>query len=101
MLAAPLFYGSVLTFLNWGIIAVYLVLMLWAIIHVLTQRPDKFAALGGFQKNHWLLLLGGLLIGTPLVIFFGRFYFFIGIGAAAYYLLETRRGLKDVSEGHW
>jgi hypothetical protein len=39
----------------------------------------------------WILGGGGLL----------RLFMWIGIGAAAYYLLETRRGIKDVSEGPW
>jgi amino acid transporter len=78
-----------------------LVLLAWAFFHALGQRPDKFAALGGLQKHHWLLILGGLLLFSFLGFVGLIIFVYVGIGAAAYYLLETRRGLKDVSEGHW
>ncbi len=102
MHAAPQFAFLVQGYLRLGVLLLAMVLLAWALIHVLVQRPDKFAALGGFQKQHWLLLLAGLFVGTPLFTVLGLTVIqYIGIGAAAYYLLETRRGLKDVSEGHW
>jgi hypothetical protein len=81
-----------------------LILMLWALIHVAAQRPDAFAAIGGLQKHHWLGLLTALFALSLLFFLLpGRFPIieYIGIGAAAYYLLDTRRGLKDVTEGRW
>lgn len=98
----PGFYDNVERWLNTGIFYLAMALMIWAFIHVLTQKPDKFAALGGLQRHHWLLILSGLFLFSWLGILGGVIPFlYIGIGAAAYYLLETRRGLKDVSEGHW
>jgi hypothetical protein len=81
-----------------------LILMVWALIHVSTQRPDAFAAIGGLQKHHWLGLLGALFGLSLLFFLFGvpfKIVEYVGIGAAAYYLLDTRRGLKDVTEGRW
>ncbi len=81
-----------------------LILMVWALIHAATQRPDAFAAIGGLQKHHWLGLLGALF-GISLLFFLLGVQFkiieYVGIGAAAFYLLDTRRGLKDVTEGRW
>ncbi len=76
-------------------------LLLWAFIHATLQRPDAFAAIGGLQKQHWMGVLGigfllSLLIGWAFALIV-----YVGIAAATYYLLETRRGLKDASEGSW
>lgn len=87
-----------------GISLFALILMAWALINVSTQRPDAFAAIGGLQKHHWLGLLGALLALSLLFTLFGspfKLIEYVGIAASAYYLLDTRRGLKDVSEGRW
>lgn len=102
--AVPLFYVAVVDWIDFAVLVLSLILMLWAFINAAVQRPDAFAAIGGLQKHHWLGLLGGLFALTLLFFLVGvRFsiLIYVGIGAAAYYLLETRRGLKDVSEGSW
>jgi hypothetical protein len=89
--------------LDLAVFVVALVLMAWAFIHASLQRPDAFAAIGGLQKHHWMGLLGALFVLTLLLDYLGglRLVAYVGIGAALYYLLDTRRGLKDVSEGPW
>jgi hypothetical protein len=89
--------------LDLAVFVLALVLMVWAFIHVSMQRPDAFTAIGGLQKHHWMGLLGALFLLTLLLDYLGglRLVTYVGIGAALYYLLDTRRGLKDVSEGPW
>jgi hypothetical protein len=104
MAVALSFAQSVESWVNFAISVFALIVMLWALIHVATQRPDAFAAIGGLQKHHWMGLLGALF-GLALIFFLfaGGFPLieYIGIAAAAFYLLDTRRGLKDVTEGRW
>ncbi|GIH11426.1 hypothetical protein Rhe02_94930 [Rhizocola hellebori] len=102
-IASPFAFG-VEAWVNFLISVLALVLMLWALIHVATQRPDAFAAIGGLQKHHWLGLLGALFaLALIFFLFAGGFPLieYIGIAASAFYLLDTRRGLKDVTEGRW
>src|SRR5262245_8370072 len=87
--------------INVAVIVFALVLMLWAFIHASMQRRDAFAAIGGLQKQHWMGLLGVLFVLSLFLGYYLSLIVYIGIGAAAYYLLDTRRGLKDVSEGPW
>jgi hypothetical protein len=89
--------------LDLAVLLLALALQAWAFIHVSVQRQDAFAAIGGLQKHHWMGLLGALFLLTVLLDGFANFRLisYIGIGAALYYLLDTRRGLKDVSEGPW
>lgn len=87
--------------LDIAIVIFALVLLLAAFIHVSVQRRDAFAAIGGLQKQHWMGILGVGFLLTLLIGWVFALIVYIGIAAAAYYLLETRRGLKDVSEGPW
>jgi hypothetical protein len=107
VLAAPIFYNGVEDFLAEAILVVALALMAWAFVNALMQRAEAFPAIGTLSKSAWLAILGSLLlIGFMTIAFFDprgvlQIFTWIGIGAAAYYLLETRRGIKDVSEGPW
>ena len=89
--------------LDTAVFLLAMVLMAWAFIHASVQRADAFAAIGGLQKQHWMGLLAALFLLTLLLDFLGglRIFTYVGIGAALYYLLDTRRVLKDVSEGPW
>jgi len=87
--------------LDLGVWVFALLVLLWAFIHASTQRPDAFAAIGGLQKQHWMGVLGVGFLLTLLIGWAVSMITWIGIAAGAYYLLETRRGLKDVSEGPW
>jgi len=105
--AVPKFYGYVEYYLDRAIMLFTLVILAWAFIHALTQRADAFTAVGTLSKAAWLGILGALffIVGLFVGLLGGggllRLFMWIGIGAAAYYLLETRRGIKDVSEGPW
>jgi hypothetical protein len=103
----PGFYDDVEYWLDRVIVLFALVLLAWAFIHALTQRADAFTAVGTLSKPAWLGILGALLfiVGLFIGILGGggllRIFTWLGLGAAAYYLLETRRGIKDISEGPW
>lgn len=100
--AAPIFYLTVEFYLNLAVLIFALVILAWAFIHAAMQRPDTFSAVSSLSKNTWLGILGGLLVGSLLFWFLSlQIVVYIGIAAAAYYLLETRTGIKDVSEGRW
>ncbi|HZM80210.1 MAG TPA: DUF2516 family protein [Candidatus Limnocylindrales bacterium] len=108
-LGNPGFYDDVEIWLDWVILVLALGLMAWAFIHVLLQRADAFSAVGTFSKPAWLAILGSLLFIVGLFVAIVnegragllRIFIWLGLGAAAYYLLETRRGIKDISEGPW
>lgn len=97
------FYRDVEGYLDLATFLFALVLLGWAFVHAVMQRADAFSAVGALSKNAWLGILGGLMVGTIIFFLALRFQIvmYVGIGAAAYYLLETRRGIKDVSEGPW
>jgi hypothetical protein len=90
-----------------------LVLGVVAFINCTTQRSDAFPAIGTLQKPAWLAIIGGAtlialltsgaLSGDPAVAergqTFGMLFQLIAIGASALYLLDVRRGLKDISDG--
>ena len=106
-LGRPGFYDDVEFWLDRVIVLFALVILAWAFIHALMQRADAFTAVGGLSKPAWLGILGALLfiVGLFVGILGGggllRIFMWIGLGAAAFYLLETRRGIKDASEGPW
>jgi hypothetical protein len=87
--------------IDFAILVVALVLLVWAFVHAALQRRDAFAALGGLHKQHWMGILGVLFLLSLVLGGFFSLIVYIGIGAALYYLLDTRRGLKDLSEGPW
>ena len=106
-LGRPGFYDDVEFWLDRAIVLFALAILAWAFIHALMQRADAFTAVGTLSKPAWLGILGALLFITGLFIgILGgggllRIFMWIGIGAAAFYLLETRRGIKDAAEGPW
>ncbi|MEU4213901.1 DUF2516 family protein [Actinoplanes sp. NPDC026623] len=97
--SAPIFYGYAVSYLNLAILIMSMVVQIVALIHCVTQRGDGFQAIGTLPKGAWVAILAGcliltLLIGGPL-----RLFALIGIAAALIYLLDVRRGLKDLSDG--
>lgn len=106
-LGRPGFYDDVEYWLDLAIVLFALAILAWAFFHALMQRADAFTAVGTLSKPAWLGILGALLFITALfILILGgggllRIFMWIGIGAAAFYLLETRRGIKDASEGPW
>jgi hypothetical protein len=78
------------------------VLLVWAFVDAATRRKEAFPTIGTLPKPGWMLILGlvALLVGltapapTPILIM-------IGYAAALIYLLDVRRGIRDLSQGSW
>ncbi len=70
-----------------------------ALVHVITQRSDAFAAVGTLPKGAWVAILAVCLVLTLLTS--GRLSFFglVGIAAGLIYLLDVRTGLRDLRGG--
>lgn len=75
-----------------------LVLGVIAFIHCATQRSDAFPALGTLQKPAWLAILG---VATVMALLTQGWLLFnlVAIGAAIFYLLDVRPGLRDITNG--
>lgn len=73
--------------------------LLWAFVDCVIRRKDAFPAIGTMPKVGWMLVIA-LLVLLVLLTGFGIFAM-IGSGLAAYYLLDVRRGLREVAEGPW
>jgi hypothetical protein len=89
-----------------------LVLGVVAFVNCATQRADAFQAIGTLQKPAWLAIIGGATVIALLTSgalsgpaaaergqAFSTLFQLIAIGASALYLLDVRRGLKDISDG--
>ncbi|MFC7482687.1 DUF2516 family protein [Luedemannella flava] len=100
MAAVPIFYYDVRLVIEWVIFLVTAVLELVAFVHCLFQRKDAFAVVGSIPKWGWLLILGGSLFVTVVI---GAstvgILSFLALTATAFYLLDVRIGLRDVSGG--
>lgn len=70
-----------------------------AFVHCVIQRRDAFEAVGTLSKGLWLALIGGSAALTLLLGSVGNIFGLIGITAAAVYLLDVRRGIRDLSDG--
>lgn len=76
----------------------------WATIHCLRQRSDAFTAIGTLPKAGWLVIL---ILGLAVIAFLGLFSGFlipfglIFFGAALFYFLDVRAGIKELLEGRW
>jgi uncharacterized protein DUF2516 len=94
--SAPIFYTSVVSYINLLVLILSLIVQGVALVHCLTQRGDGFAAIGTLPKGAWVAILAVSIVLTLLVIgIFGL----IGVAAAAIYLLDVRPGLRDLSDG--
>jgi len=98
-IAAPIFYTTVVLWINLVVLIASLIIQGVALVHCLTQRGDGFTAIGTLPKGAWIAILAicivlTLLLRAPLSIFS-----LIGLGAAAIYLLDVRPGLRDLSDG--
>jgi hypothetical protein len=97
--SAPIFYDSVVSYINLLVLILSLIVQGVALVHCLTQRGEGFPAIGTLPKGVWVAILAvcillTLLVGTAIGIFG-----LIGIAAAAIYLLDVRPGLRDLSDG--
>src|ERR1700753_1547114 len=95
--SAPIFYGSVVNYLNLLLLLISLIVQAVALIHCLTQRGDAFQAIGTLPKGAGAAVLAIFLILTVTLSSGGsiRLFALIGIAAALIYLLDVRPGLKD------
>ena len=99
--SAPVFAFAVQNAIAYVVLIISLIIQAVAIIHCVTQRGDGFQAIGTLPKGAWIAILAVCFVLT----FLGRrdgatgIFGLIGIAAALIYLLDVRRGLKDLTDG--
>jgi|SRR5439155_22413874 len=103
--AAPIFYDSVLHYLNLALYILALVIEAVAFAHCLVQRPDAFPAINTLPKGAWLALTGGSMLITLIFLVSERPdatspLGLIAITVASIYLLDVRPALRDAVDGH-
>jgi hypothetical protein len=98
-IAAPIFYTTVLFWLNTVVLIASLIIQGVALVHCLTQRGDGFTAIGTLPKGAWVAILAICVVLTLLFRSALSIFSLIGLGAAAVYLLDVRQGLRDLSDG--
>jgi hypothetical protein len=99
VIAAPLFYNTVIEAVTYALTLVCLIIELFAFVNCFTQRADAFLVVGRIPKGGWLAMNGGALLVTVL---FGSVRSFLGLIAvtiAAVYLLDLRPALRDAVDG--
>src|SRR5829696_674152 len=73
------------------------ILLIWAFVDSATRRKDAFPAIGTLPKIGWMLILGlGALL---LLLTHATLLIMVGYAAALIYLLDVRRGIRDLSQG--
>lgn len=92
--------SPVVTSINWVLFVFAVVIELVAFVHCVMQRRDAFEAIGTLPKGIWLALIGGSLLLTLVLVSVSSIFGLIGITAAAVYLLDVRRGIRDLSDGN-
>jgi hypothetical protein len=97
--SAPIFYTSVVSYINLLVLILSLIVQGVALVHCLTQRGDGFAAIGTLPKGAWVAILAVSIVLTLLVSGPIGIFGLIGVAAAAIYLLDVRPGLRDLSDG--
>jgi len=98
--ATPIFYDNVANLISFAVLILSLVVQAVALIHCVTQRGDGFQAIGTLPKGAWLAILAVCFVLT----IFGSggatgIFGLIGVAAALIYLLDVRRGLRDLTDG--
>ncbi|MEV4413682.1 DUF2516 family protein [Catellatospora sp. NPDC049609] len=79
----------------------FLALLLWAFVDCVFRRKDAFGAIGTMPKGGWLIVLPVAVLVVYIFTWQSEFIAMAGGGLALYYLLDVRRGLREVAEGHW
>ena len=97
--SAPIFYHEIVGYINLLVLILSLVVQGVALVHCLTQRGDGFSAIGTLPKGAWVAILAVCIVLTLLVSGPIGIFGLIGVAAAAIYLLDVRRGLRDLSDG--
>ena len=99
---APIFFPDVQYYLNIAVMVVFLAIDLLAFVNCLTQKADAFPAVGSLTKQAWLGILGAAVLVTLICTLYvsgAPILAFIGVAAAAVYLLDVRPALRDTSNG--
>ncbi|MFG1605695.1 DUF2516 family protein [Actinoplanes sp. NPDC049265] len=100
--SAPIFYIDVVSIISLIVNIASLIVQAVALIHCVTQRGDGFQAIGTLPKGAWLAILAVCFVLTFLPISGGGatgIFGLIGVAAALIYLLDVRRGLRDLTDG--
>ncbi len=92
-----MFYQDVQGWVALIIFLVTVVLELIALFHCLVQRKDAFTVVGSIPKWGWALILFLSLLVT--LVLRSSILAFLALTATAFYLLDVRIGLRDVSGG--
>jgi hypothetical protein len=99
MASAPIFYTTVTGYVAIVLLAVALVVEIWAFAHVVTRRSSAFAAVGSIPKGAWVALTGGALVLTLLFGVVRSALGAIAVAIALVYLLDVRPALRDAVDG--
>lgn len=96
-IAAPIFAFAVRDVIELILLVFALIVQGVALVHVITQRSDAFAAVGTIPKGAWAAILAVCLVITLLarISIFGL----VGVAAGLIYLLDVRTGLRDLRGG--
>src|SRR5690349_23727108 len=97
--SAPIFYHQVVSYINLLVLILSLNVQGVTLVHCLTQRGDGFAAIGTLPKGAWVAILAVSLVLTLLVSGPIGIFGLNCMAAAAIFLLDVRRGLRDLSDG--
>jgi hypothetical protein len=99
MASAPIFYTTVTGYVALVLLAVALVVEVWAFVHVVTRRSAAFAAVGSVPKGAWVALTAGALVLTLLFGVVRSALGAIAVAIALVYLLDVRPALRDAVDG--
>jgi len=99
MASAPIFYTSVTGYVALVLLAVALVVEVWAFVHVVTRHSAAFAAVGSIPKGAWVALTAGALVLTLLFGVVRSPLGAIAVAIALVYLLDVRPALRDAVDG--
>ncbi len=99
--SAPMFYQQVAGIISLVVLILSLIVQAVALVHCVAQRGDGFQAIGTLPKGAWLAILAVCFLLTFFGVGGGATGIFglIGVAAALIYLLDVRRGLRDLTDG--
>jgi hypothetical protein len=99
MVSAPIFYTTVTGYVALVLLAIAVVVEMWAFIHCVTRRSAAFTAVGSVPKGAWVAMTGGALVLTLLFGFVRSPLGAIAVAIALVYLLDVRPALRDAVDG--
>src|SRR4051812_44202638 len=90
--------GNIQIVINTVIMVFAVVIEVFALVHLIVQRPGAFTAINTLSKGVWLALIAASVVVTLITSILGPLSF-IAITVAAIYLLDVRPALRDASDG--